>query len=255
MRPRRRPRHLIGLLVVLAMPLAVWSGTARAQSNPSLVDPFELSPPNAIDGIDVSHWQNTIDWAKVAGAGYRFAFHKATEGQTYEDPKYATNRTAANAAGLIVGAYHFARPDNTSNDATIEADHFTAVADPRSGDLLPVLDLEDSGGLSTSALITWVQTWLDRVRTTLGGAKPIIYTSPNFWETAMGDTTQFADEGYRLLWIAHWDVPEPSVPASNWGGNGWTFWQYTDCGSVPGISGCVDLDYLKASRRQYVRIH
>src|SRR5207249_8313301 len=99
MRPRRRPRHLIGLLMMLAMPLAVWSGTARAQSNPSLVDPFELSPPNAIDGIDVSHWQNTIDWAKVAGAGYRFAFHKATEGQTYEDPKYATNRTAANAAG------------------------------------------------------------------------------------------------------------------------------------------------------------
>ena len=40
-------------------------------------------------------------------------------------------------AGIVFGAYHFARPDNTSNDATIEADHFTSVAAPRSGDLLP----------------------------------------------------------------------------------------------------------------------
>ena len=70
----------------------------------------------------------------------------------------------------------------------------------------------------------------------------MIYTSPSFWETYMGDTRWFADNGYPLLWVAHWGVSSPRVPAQSWGGRNWTFWQYTNCGSVPGISGCVDLD-------------
>src|SRR5450756_493362 len=71
----------------------------------------------------------------------------------------------------------------------------------------------------------------------------MIYTNPSFWQTYMGDTTMFADQGYTLLWIAHWFVSSPTAPANNWGGHGWTFWQYDDCGTVAGISsGCVDLD-------------
>jgi hypothetical protein len=69
----------------------------------------------------------------------------------------------------------------------------------------------------------------------------MIYTSPSFWRTYLGDTRIFADQGYSILWIAHWGVSSPSVPASNWGGKGWTFWQ-TGGGPVPGISGDVDLD-------------
>ncbi len=249
---RPGPHPVVRLVVALVVPLAALLGSLHADAAPALVDPFDYA--NAINGIDVSHWQGTIDWTQVAGAGYQFAFLKATEGQTFDDPNYSTYRSNADAAGLHIGAYHFARPDSTTNDATLEADHFTGFAAPASGDLLPVLDLEDSGGLSTSALITWVQAWLDRVTATVG-SQPIIYTSPSFWQTSMGDTTQFADEGYRLLWIANWGVPQPAVPAGNWGGNGWTFWQYTDCGIVPGISGCVDLDYLKKSRRKFVWIH
>jgi GH25 family lysozyme M1 (1,4-beta-N-acetylmuramidase) len=82
----------------------------------------------------------------------------------------------------------------------------------------------------------------------------MIYTGPNFWRTATGDTTEFADRGYRLLWIANWFVPEPDVPANDWGGYSWTFWQYDNCGTVPGISGCVDLDYLRRGRSRYVLI-
>jgi hypothetical protein len=70
----------------------------------------------------------------------------------------------------------------------------------------------------------------------------MIYTSPGFWADHMGDTTMFADQGYGVLWVAHWFVPNPSPPANGWGGYSWTFWQYDNCGSVPGISGCVDLD-------------
>jgi lysozyme len=73
------------------------------------------------------------------------------------------------------------------------------------------------------------------------GRKPVIYTSYGFWRYALNNTTWFADNGYRLT-IATWGASKPSVPANNWGGRGWSFWQYTGCGHVSGISGCVDVD-------------
>ena len=75
---------------------------------------------------------------------------KASEGVDYVDPTYATNRAQANANGLKVGAYHFAKPDTDADDATIEADHFVDTAQWSSGDLLPVLDLEVTGGMSAA---------------------------------------------------------------------------------------------------------
>jgi lysozyme len=247
-------RSFFRVAAILTSAMFIGVGLAEAAPARAMTGALEAVPgQRSINGLDVSHWQGTIDWTQVASAGYRYAFLKATEGQTFDDPNYNTYRSNANAAGVIIGAYHYARPDSSPGDAGLEATHFTTVATPSSGDLIPVLDLEDSGGLSTSALITWVQTWLDQVAATVG-VKPTIYTSPSFWQVSMGDTTQFADEGYRLLWIANWGVPQPTVPANNWGGFGWTFWQWTDCGTVPGISGCVDLDYLKASRRRAVRI-
>ena len=194
-------------------------------------------------GVDVSHYQGTIDWNLVSAAGQRFAIAKATEGQTFTDNMYATNKGGATAAGLRFTAYHFARPDTTANDASLEADHFVQVAQLGSGNLIPALDLEVNGGLSVSALTTWVKAWLAEVATKLGGVHAMIYTSPSFWQTSMGDSTWFANNGYSILWVAHWTSnSSPSVPASNWGGHSWTFWQWTSCTHVNGISGCVDGD-------------
>ena len=179
----------------------------------------------------------------MAGAGYRFVFAKATEGQTFDDPNYVTYRADAGDAGLAFGAYHYARPDSSVGDAVAEADHFVATAAPVSGDLLPVIDLEDSGGLSVTALTAWLWSYLGEVLAQTG-VHAVIYTSPSFWQTYLGDTDAFAKGGYSLLWIAHWFVPTPAVPGKNWGGFGWTFWQNDDCITVPGISGCVDSDYF-----------
>ena len=107
---------------------------------------------------------------------------------------------------------------------------------------LVVLDLETTGGLTTTPLQAWVRDFMNRVyeRTGIRGA---IYVSPAFWATYMGDTAILALEGYQVLWIAHWTTAlEPWTPAANWAGQGWTFWQYTSDGSVPGISGRVDLN-------------
>lgn len=215
-----------------------------------------------IPGIDVSHWQNDrgdIDWTQVADAGYRFAFIKATERDTYVDAFYETNRSGAGDAGLRVGAYHFARPNGSTDDAVRkdargEADHFLAIGAPAPGDLYPVLDVEgDLGGLDAGSLRIWIRTWLERVEASTG-VKPLIYTSPYLWTNRLDDTQEFALAG-NGLWVAHYTEAEsPMVPAGNWAGNGWSFWQYTSKGSVPGIKGDVDLDDGKAGTLKLFRI-
>jgi lysozyme len=200
----------------------------------------------AVHGVDVSHWQGRIAWPRVGRAGYRFAFLKATDGRRKNDWTYVVFRNGATAAHLRIGAYHMARPDGKTvaaarTDAAAEADHFVATARVGVGDLPPVLDLEHTGGLRSRMLIVWTAAWLDEVQRQLG-IRAAIYTSVWFWRVAMADTSTFAARGHPL-WIARWTrAAWPSVPASNWGSAGWTFWQWTDCGRVPGIHGCVDRD-------------
>src|SRR3954471_18906381 len=139
-------------IAVLVLAFLAFAGTAGAAEAPK--------------GIDVSHWQGQIGWLQVGAAGYDFAFAKATEGTTYTDPTYGTNRSGAGAAGMKFGAYHFARPAAGSDAAavasgTAQADAFIAYAQPRRGDLLPVLDLEKNGGLSVTRLVLWTKAYLD----------------------------------------------------------------------------------------------
>ncbi len=101
----------------------------------------------------------------MAAAGERFAFHEGVRGHQHVDPTYVTNRAQANINGIKVGAYHFAKPDTGAGDAVAEADHFIATANWSTGDLLPVLDLEVTGGLGTTKLQNWVRAFLDRPST------------------------------------------------------------------------------------------
>ena len=187
-------------------------------------------------------------------AGKRFAFIKASESTDFVDPNYAVNVVGAKAAGLLVGAYHYAQPSSAAGDGIAEADHYLDTAPLSSGDLIPVLDLEVTGGLGPVGLQNWVRDYLGRIyeRT---GVHGMIYMSPAFWRSKVGDTTWFADNGYKVLWIAHWTTASsPDLPADDWGGNGWLFWQYTSSGSVPGISGRVDLDRFNGTDLSRVQV-
>ena len=250
MHPVTAPRHahrralrLTGLLVGLGLLVVAPTGPAIAATSAPRPAPLPSTDAasSVLEGIDVSHWQGTIDWTKVAAAGKRFAILKATDSVDFVDDHYATFHAAAKANGIWTGAYHFARPDATAGDAVREADWFASHLNLGAGDLIPALDLEQSGGLSVTALQTWTKAFMDEV-TARVGVRPMVYTSPAFWKKYLGDSQFLADAGYKVLWVAHWGVSAPTVPANNWGGRGWTFWQYSDCGSVPGISGCVDLD-------------
>ena len=197
-------------------------------------------------GVDVSHYNGAIDWTQVATASYRFVFAKATEGSTLIDPTYSINRTGGKSLGLRVGAYHFARPAGATDPARIanaitQADFLLTVAQPQPGELPPALDLETKGTLSPAALQTWTDAWLAEIQARIG-VNAVVYTSPNFWKTAIADSQTVAGGGHRL-WVAHWTTnAAPLVPGTNWGGFGWTFWQWSDCSHVPGFAHCVDGD-------------
>jgi GH25 family lysozyme M1 (1,4-beta-N-acetylmuramidase) len=243
-RPRPTPTPTSSPSPTATPPIPSPAPTATPTPTPT---PTPTIAPGYLDGIDVSYHQGAIDWTQVAAAGKRFAFVRATAGTLTADTAYAANRAGARAAGLAVGSYHFANPDTAPNDATNEASWFLQNATIMSGDLIPVLDFEVSNGLDPASLTAWAQAWLAQVSAATG-VRPIIYTTPNFWATSMADTDWFARNGYSVLWIANWTTAiQPTVPAGGWGGSGWTFWQHSSAGVVPGIIGPVDLDRFNAS--------
>ena len=209
-------------------------------------------------GVDVSNWNGAINWTKVAHAGYRFAFAKATEGTAYTDKTYTTNRNGSEGAGLVFGGYHFARPTGrnlaaATASAIKQANHFLAVAGPQPGELPPVLDLEATGNLGKKRLLAWSLAWLGQIEARTG-VEPFLYTSPLFWKGQLGDSTAAAAAGTGL-WIAHWTSKgSPQVPARNWNGDGWRFWQWTNCASVPGIKHCTDGDRMNGAKLSSVAI-
>ncbi|HEY1563872.1 MAG TPA: GH25 family lysozyme [Gaiellaceae bacterium] len=209
-------------------------------------------------GIDVSNWNGKITWSKVASAGYSFAFGKATEGTSYSDPTYTTNRNGSETAGLVFGAYHFARPAgptvaSATAGAIAQANHFLAVAGPQPGELPPVLDLEATGKLPSTRLLAWTLAWLGQIYAATG-VQPFLYTSPNFWKLYLGNSTAVAAAGTEL-WIAHWTSNSlPLVPALNWNGAGWLFWQWSNCVTVPGINHCTDADRMNGTQPSSVAI-
>jgi lysozyme len=213
---------------------------------------FPAGAETYVRGFDVSRYVGSVPWSRVAGARYRFAYAEATYGNVGTDPSYVSDRSGAAAAGVAFGAFHYARPNGRTRaaavkDAVSEADHFVAAAAVDTGDLPPALDLERTYGLPRALMVVWTDAWLTEVQAKLG-VRAVIYTSPTFWSHSLGNTVRFAAAG-SPLWLARWTrlFSPPWIPAQNWNASGWTFWQWTDCGRLPGRRRCFDLDRLKGS--------
>jgi MYXO-CTERM domain-containing protein len=193
-----------------------------------------------LEGVDVSQFQGTIDWAMVQGSGRSFAFIKATEGTTFTDPRFATNWAAAKTAGLYRSASHYFHPNL---DPVMQADFFLQTAAPASGDLPPTLDLEVTDGQSAAVITANAIQWLDHVAAATG-VTPILYISPTFVTGTLGSPPGL--QNHATLWIASWGVTCPDVPAPF---TTWAFWQYSDTGTVPGFAtaGSADLDQFNGT--------
>lgn len=187
--------------------------------------------PDTLPGIDVSVYQGDIDWPAVKASGKVFAVARVSDG-TFKDTKFDQNWPAMKAAGIVRGAYQYFEPGvdpNVQADLMIEK---IGVLEP--GDLPCTLDVEATGNQSPATITANIHTWIDKIQAATG-KKPIIYTGKYFWN----DNVQSADFSDHPLWIAAYGPPCPDTPTP-W--DAWAIWQYSSTGSVPGISGDVDLN-------------
>jgi lysozyme len=151
----------------------------------------------AIQGIDVSHWNGTIDFDKVKEAGFDFAIAKASDGVRSPDKMFRSNLERIKAAGLIPGAYHFARPSSigTPKDAVEEALDFVGRIKSAGGlgsiHLPPAIDFEEYSPNGPTENETWIGAFVRTVEAELG-CSPMIYTGRNVWKFELGNSDDFA---------------------------------------------------------------
>ncbi|KAL4772482.1 glycoside hydrolase superfamily [Aspergillus nidulans var. acristatus] len=177
----------------------------------------------AVQGFDISHYQETVDYQGAYDSGARFVMIKATEGTSYTDPKFSTHYSGATSAGLIRGGYHFAQPGSSSGAE--QASYFIEHGGGWTGDgqTLPgMLDLEAGCyGLSASAMSSWIKDFGETYKAATG-RYPMIYTTTSWWQECTGNDSGFGE--YPLV-VARWGSSVGSLPAS------WTthsFWQNAD---------------------------
>lgn len=189
-----------------------------------------------IHGIDVSRYQDRVDWERVAAMQVgdiriRFAFIKATEGTWMQDPWFDHNWKNSRKNGIIRGAYHYFLP-NLSPKA--QARHFSRTVNFQSGDLPPVVDVEETRGMSREQVRKYTKDFLALVQQQTG-VKPMVYTNRDFYKNHFADQPDFKP---YCFWIAHYHVAELNMPDDS----KWHFWQHSDRGSVNGINEPVDFN-------------
>lgn len=219
-----------GMAAVIAAPVG------QAPQAGQAVEDAVTAParPPGLPGIDVSSHQHRIRWSSVASR-ISFAYVKATEGTYYTNPDFTTQYEGSYYAHLIRGAYILAIPSN-SGGAT-QANYFAHHGGGWSADgrTLPgALDIEynpygrECYGLSKSQMRSWIWSFV-REYAYDTGVYPVIYTNYAWWRTCTGNASGF--QRYDPLWIANYSTNAGSLPR---GYSFYTFWQYSDHGSLPG---------------------
>ncbi len=186
----------------------------------------------AVNGIDVSKWQGRIDWGRAKAAGANFAIIRAgsvdnSSGQCYTDTQLERNKIEA-IKFMPVGYYWYFRPNQNPIN---QADYFARLLNSMSWNIYPAIDAEEYGGMSPESVMSAAWVMADRLVKSLamdGRPGPrvltdMIYTSPGFWNSRVKRNTW---AGKLPLYVAHWGVAKPLLPA-DWvsAGATWKFWQ------------------------------
>jgi len=202
-------------------------------------------PDGKVRGIDISHYQDDIDWdklrnASISGTPVSFIFVKATEGANLLDVNFNQNFYYARKHEFVRGAYHFF---STHSSAEKQARYFCKMVQLEDDDLPPVLDVETIEPYSIQTLQSEVLKWLQIVEKHYG-VTPILYTSYKFRTDYLGSPA--FDKYY--YWIAHYYVKNLTYQGK------WHFWQHTDAGKIDGIKGYVDINVFNGTYKQLMQL-
>jgi lysozyme len=188
-------------------------------------------------GVDVSHYHPISDFAKAISGGISFVGIKATEGKSFKDPTLKDHRSGYRQVPFRFGVfYHFARPGVAKDQANFFQDSV--------GQLLPkerlCLDFEDDKNGMPTVDLAFIETFYETLMDGLCADRPgLIYTSKRVWD-------QIGNPSWALssdvnLWAPRYGTNEPEVPAP-W--PAWTFWQFSEAESFPGLPGLFDANYF-----------
>ena len=181
-----------------------------------------------IHGLDLSHYQGNVFWETVGDkTNMAYVYLKATEGGDRIDATFERNIEMAHRHGLKVGSYHFYRP---LTDQQKQLRNFMSQCLPGEQDLIPMIDIESTGGLSTDVFCDSLFYFLDLVEEAYH-QKPLLYTFRNFYNRHLAGKI----DDYQLMVAMYTD--EPPVLADD---RDYTLWQYTAKGRIIGINGFVD---------------
>lgn len=234
------------LCLFISAPLAAFAGPRFGDS-----DPYAFNSPKPqsypVHGIDAARFQKNINWRRARRAGVSFAFVKATEGGDLVDPMFKSHWQGARRAGVPVGAYHFYY---FCTPPRVQARWFIRNVPKAKGALPPVLDMEWNPFSPTckkrppAAQVRREMSIFMRLVELHYGQRPIIYTTPGFYEdNALG----------QLKGEAFWLRSTAATPAEKYPRQRWLFWQYTSTGLIDGIEGGVDINAFAGTRREWKR--
>lgn len=182
----------------------------------------------SIGGIDVSHYQGSINWREVAKErNILYAYIKATEGTNLVDNTYHTNLRGARKAGLRVGAYHFFNPNANARE---QFRNFSTVVKLKEQDLIPIIDIEHRGKSPLPEFRNRLKQFLQMVERHYG-VRPILYTSRDFYNKYLSGP--FTHYKYMIARY-HPDIPQLCDNAA------FVMWQYSATSRIRGIRGNVD---------------
>ena len=182
-----------------------------------------------IHGIDISHYQGKVFW-ETLGKNRRttYVYLKATEGGNRIDSYYADNIRQAHQQDILVGSYHYFRPQIPT---AVQLKNFTMQCRPEDQDLLPLIDVETLGKLDDDAFRDSLICFLHLVEDYYH-AKPLVYSGRNFYNKHLQHTL----DDYPLM-IAMYHSAEPPLLDD---GCPIVVWQYTGQGCIEGVNGYVD---------------
>lgn len=188
-----------------------------------------------IDAIDLSHWQDDVDFNAVASAGVVGCIHKVSEGTGYTDPTYAARKKQALDAGLCWGGYHFLKHGNVS----AQMDYFVGKAGLPAGSRL-VIDYEDS-----ACVLDDLQEAIEALGTVDPTAQICTYAG-GLLKGQVSSSKTYPWLSPTSLWLAQYTTGTPSWPTNIW--EYWSLWQYSESGSVPGVGGACDVNQFNGDQ-------
>lgn len=193
-----------------------------------------------IIGVDVSHWQARISHQKLKNFGIAFGIAKAGQyynGSEYDDDKFSYNTEGFEAVGIPHSMYYFYHPA-VGDDK--QARHFEKLWKLHEQDFPPVLDCECDDKLGQYEIQRRTKNMLEKMEE-IAGVRPIIYTSPGFWGSYVGNPVW--SDGYKF-WVAQY----PKLTSTLF--KNAIMHQFTDKGAVPGCP-TVDLNYWLGTEEEF----